>query len=158
MYQNYVETINNVAYGAWGVLESKLNSLVLEVTNANNSIGATVQMNVANKTDSQKWCLVPQDGYFQSGLRTNEGRDLVLEVIDSNEGSSVQLNINTGSLSQKWEMSVMGLKSCLNRFVLEIKQENPFAGAPLWLQSYHGANSQAWIFQSAKAPALRTEG
>ncbi len=86
-----------VNVGYWGVLESRNNNKVLDVSDAKNVVGAAVQVYSANGTDAQKWRLT-SDGYFQAGLRSVDGYLLVLEVVN---GFCLQLNTKNDSLAQK---------------------------------------------------------
>ncbi len=125
-----------------------MNQLVLDVRLANNNVGAIIQMYSSNNTDAQKWCWTT-DGYFQSGLRMSDGRDLVLEVTPSN---TLQLNIKNNTNAQKWLLGSDGLMSQSNGQFLDIKNADSSQGATLWLYVKNGTNAQAWNFRSTSPP------
>ena len=130
---------------------------VLDVVGANNVPCALLQMYPINNTNAQKWRLT-SDMYLESGLRTSEGRDLVLEVVSGGAGASLQLNVkNNGSL-QKWSWSANGLMSYYTGLVLEIRGANSSVGASLWMNNVTYAIHHAWNFRYTDAPVFPAIG
>ncbi len=130
-----------------------MNALVFGVFNNINTQCAAVQMCLPNNSDGQKWRLT-SDQYLQSGLRTDDGRDLFLEIVSENpaRGASLQLSCKANTNAQKWSLTSAGLVSLLNQYKLDIKDANPSENAAVQMEISNGTNAQAWNFKPTTDP------
>ncbi len=126
---------------------------MLDVVNSDPNPGARVQMCQDTGSGGQKWMITSENGYFKSGLRTSDGQDLVLEIVNNGgSGATLQLNKKNGSAAQLWTLNANGLTSSLNGLVLDVVNANLSPGAAVQMWPRNGTGAQAWNFRGCGNP------
>ncbi len=148
----------DVPPGNWGTFQNKVHGLYLTVIDKRNTVGALVNLRGQSNDNDQKWCF--EDCYFKSGIRTEDGHDLFLEITNDSSapGATLQLNTKTGAKGQRWNLGSNGLVSWVNGYVLDIRDCNSFDGAYVCMQTINGNNTQAWIHSPSPLPRFPNVG
>ena len=143
--------IPNVTYAAGSSyhLVNRNSGLVLDVTGASKTAGATVIQSVSNGGTNQQWDLVANgSGYYTI---TNHNSGLVLDVAGASKanGASAIQSVSNGGTSQQWSLVAVsgGYDQIVNRnsgLVLDVAAGSKTAGATVIQYSNHTGLNQEW--------------